>query len=52
MKTEILALLKKKSPDELQEYFHFRKRAFSIEPRRGKRAYSRKSKYKKFFEIF
>lgn len=40
----------KKSSDELREYLHFKRRGFSIQPKRGKGAYSRKDKYKNFFE--
>ena len=36
----------KKSPEELQQYFHFKKRGFAIENKKGKGSYSRKKKHK------
>ena len=36
----------KKSPEELQQYLHFKKRGFCIENKKGKGSYSRKQKYK------
>ena len=36
----------KKSPEELQQYLHFKKRGFAIENKKGKGSYSRKKKKK------
>ena len=36
----------KKSPEELQQYLHFKKRGFAIENKKGKGSYSRKKKHK------
>ena len=35
----------KKSPEELQLYFHFKKRGFKIENKKGKGSYVRKPKH-------
>lgn len=35
----------KKSPEELQEYFKFKRRGSRVESRKGKGSYKRKSKY-------
>lgn len=32
----------KKSPEELQEYFKFKRRGFSVPPKKGKGSYNRK----------
>lgn len=40
----------KKSSNELQEYLWFKRRGFLVPPKKGKGAYSRKDKYKNFFE--
>lgn len=40
----------KKSPDELEQYIHFKKRGFSIDNKKGKGSYTRKIKHKKGFE--
>ena len=31
----------KKSPEELQAYLHFKRRGFSVQPKKGKGSYSR-----------
>ena len=36
----------KKSPEELQAYLHFKRRGFSVQPKKGKGSYSRKQKHK------
>lgn len=36
----------KMSPEELQLYMHFKKRAFAINNKRGKGSYTRKQKHK------
>ena len=40
----------KKSPEELQQYLHFKKRGFAVDNKKGKRSYSRKTKHKKGFD--
>lgn len=40
----------KKSPEELQQYIHFKKRGFTIDNKKGKGSYTRKIKHKKGFE--
>lgn len=40
----------KKSPEELQQYIHFKKRGFAIDNKKGKGSYTRKTKHKKGFE--
>ena len=32
----------KKSPEELQEYFKFKRHGFSVPPKKGKESYNRK----------
>jgi uncharacterized membrane-anchored protein YitT (DUF2179 family) len=49
-KKEIDKRIFKKSPEELQEYLHFKKRGFSINNKKGKGSYSRKKKHKKGFD--
>lgn len=36
----------KKSPEELQEYFKFRRRGFAVPPKKGKGSYKRRKKHK------
>ena len=36
----------KKSPEELQMYYHFKKRGFKIENKKGKGSYKRNKKHK------
>jgi stalled ribosome alternative rescue factor ArfA len=36
----------KKSPEELEQYLHFKRRGFTLENKRGKGSYSRKEKHK------
>jgi hypothetical protein len=40
----------KKSPEELEQYIHFKKRGFAIDNKKGKGSYSRKTKHKKGFD--
>lgn len=40
----------KKSPEELQQYIHFKKRGFTIDNKKGKGSYTRKTKHKKGLE--
>lgn len=40
----------KKSPEELQEYFKFRRRSFAVPPKKGKGSYRRKKKHNKEVE--
>ena len=40
----------KKSSEELQEFFHFRKRGFITKSKKGKGSYSRKQKHKDNFK--
>ena len=40
----------KKSPEELQQYLHFKKRGFAVDNKKGKGSYSRKTKHKKGFD--
>lgn len=40
----------KKTPEELEQYIHFKKRGFSIDNKKGKGSYTRKTKHKKGFE--
>ena len=40
----------KKSPEDLEQYLHFRKRAFKVKPKKGMGAYCRKGKYKSLYE--
>ena len=35
----------KKSPEELQEYFKFKRRGYSIPPKKGKGSFKRKNKH-------
>ena len=42
----------KKNPDELQDYLQFKRRGTRVQSKKGKGAYSRKSKYKNLFENF
>ena len=35
--------INKKSPEELREYLAFKRRAFRVEPKKGKGSYNRKS---------
>ena len=35
----------KKSPEQLEQYMMFKKRGSSVEPKKGKGSYKRKSKY-------
>lgn len=39
----------KKSPEELQQYLHFKKRGFAIRNKKGKGSYTRKEKHKKIY---
>ena len=40
----------KKSGEELEQYLHFKKRAFKVKPKKGMGAYCRKGKYKSLLE--
>ena len=40
----------KKSPENLEQYLHFRKRAFKVKPKKGMGAYCRKDKHKSSYE--
>ena len=40
----------KKSPEELEQYLHFKKRGFAIDNKKGKGSYTRKTKHKKGFD--
>lgn len=40
-----VAVISKKTGDELQQYLHFRKRGFSVQSKKGKGSYSRKRKH-------
>ena len=40
----------KKSPEDLEQYLHFRKRAFKVKPKKGMGSYCRKSKHKFSYE--
>ena len=40
----------KKSPEELQQYLHFKKRGFAVDNKKGKGSYTRKTKHKKGFD--
>ena len=40
----------KKSPEELEQYLHFKKRGFAIDNKKGKGSYKRKPKHKKGFD--
>ena len=40
----------KKTPEELEQYLHFKKRGFAIDNKKGKGSYSRKTKHKKGFD--
>lgn len=35
----------KKSPEELQQYLHFKKRGFKLENKKGKGSYTRRPKH-------
>lgn len=39
----------KKSSDELQEYFKFKKHSFVVPPKKGKGSYRRKRKHKEIY---
>lgn len=45
MNKEITKKMFKKSPEELQLYFHFKKRGFVQENKKGKGAYQRRPKH-------
>lgn len=36
------AYAQKMTPEELQQFFHFKKRGFSVPPKKGKGSYNRK----------
>lgn len=36
----------KKTPEELQEYLHFKRRSSKVQAKKGKGSYSRKQKHK------
>lgn len=40
----------KKTPEELEQYLHFKKRGFAIDNKKGKGSYTRKTKHKKGFD--
>lgn len=40
----------KKTPEELEQYLHFKKRGFAVNNKKGKGSYSRKTKHKKGFD--
>ena len=40
----------KKSPEELEQYLHFKKRGFAVDNKKGKGSYTRKTKHKKGFD--
>ena len=41
----------KKSGEELEQYLHFKKRAFKVKPKKGMGAYCRKGKHKTSFDM-
>ena len=45
-KAEVDKRMFKKSPEELQQYLHFKKRGFAIEKKKGKGSFKRNPKYK------
>lgn len=45
-KAEVDKRMFKKSPEELQQYLHFKKRGFAIENKKGKGSFKRNPKYK------
>ena len=40
----------KKTPEELEQYLHFKKRGFAIDNKKGKGSYTRKIKHRKGFD--
>lgn len=40
------AYAKKMNPEELQQFLHFKKRGFSVPPKKGKGSYNRKRREK------
>ena len=40
----------KKTPEELEQYLHFKKRGFAVNNKKGKGSYSRKTKHKTGFD--
>ena len=40
----------KKTGEELEQYLHFKKRAFKVKSKKGMGAYCRKGKYKSSYE--
>lgn len=40
----------KKNDEELEQYLHFKKRAFKVKPKKGMGAYCRKGKHKSSYE--
>ena len=40
------AYAQKMSPEELQQFLHFKKRGFSVPPKKGKGSYNRKRREK------
>ena len=45
-KAEVDKRMFKKSPEELQQYLHFKKRGFAIENKKGKGSFKRNPKHK------
>lgn len=50
MNIKLIKQAQKKSPDELQEYLQFKRRGSTVKSKKGKGAYSRKSKHKNLLE--
>ena len=51
MDLQTVKTAQKKSPEELQQYLHLRKRGFAIPAKKGKGSFNRKTKHKNRFEI-
>lgn len=52
MDLKTIKRVQKKSPEELQEYLHFKRRGSMARAKKGKGSFNRKLKHKNLFEIF
>lgn len=52
MDLKAIKRVQKKSPEELQEYLHFKRRGSMARAKKGKGSFNRKLKHKNLFEIF
>ena len=50
MNLKTVKQVQKKSPEELQEYLHFKRRGSTTRAKKGKGSFSRKLKHKNLFE--